>query len=79
MFRNSNGAPSGTCVMFVSQLIQQTENTMLVDENVFYFVTVYDKTEFSNKLFMRVDFSVKVSWMEDSFIKIFVDIVLTKQ
>ena len=79
MFRNSNGAASGTCVMFVSQLIQQTENTMLVDENVFYFVTVYDKTEFSNKLFMGVDFSVKVSWMEDSFIKIFVDIVLTKQ
>lgn len=78
MFRNSNGAASGTCVMFVSQLIQQTENTMLVDENVFHFVTIYDKTEFSNKLFMEVDFSVKVSWMEDSFIKIFVDIVLTK-
>lgn len=53
MFRNSNGVASGTYVMFVSQLIQQTENTMLEDENVFfYFVTIYDKTEFSNKLFM---------------------------
>lgn len=41
-------AASGTCVMFASQLIQQNENTMLLDETTvsiekwfFYFVTIY--------------------------------------